>query len=304
MYNPQNPNHTTLYAQALYVKLQKLSEDIQLQHSIINAQKETVLKSRQRIYYENQKSPPLGSPTHAIHAHADTVVQHRAMVIKHYELIQQHKQMVKEQGIHVQNLTSALLNIQQETNVVDELMNTRMAETRRPTITSPSVNYNSSINNNTTVIPTLVSPSSPDIRVREIRKGQSKRQQTQDDLKDLNDLNDFTMEDAETNTKIKVTDIVDEDNNTIHLSITSESANQNEKDEITSITLTTTSTSTSTTPNSTSRLTTTVSSVSTPTITTTTATTTTTTTFNPPSSENYGEISPYQENSVPLPLSP
>jgi len=135
MCEPAPEHASAIAAQTLYAKLQKLSEDIQLQHSILTAQKETVLKSRQKVIYETQKTEvPAGDPTHVVHTHADTVLQHRAMIIKHYELIRQHKQMVKEQGLHVQNLTSALLNIQQETTVVDELMNTRMAESRTRTL--------------------------------------------------------------------------------------------------------------------------------------------------------------------------
>lgn len=60
-----------------------LMTDIALQHSIINAQKETVLKSRQRIYVDNPKptEPQAIDQTHTVYAHADTVVQHRDIFI-------------------------------------------------------------------------------------------------------------------------------------------------------------------------------------------------------------------------------
>ena len=50
--------------------------DIQLQHSIITAQKETVLKSRHKAY-EGHKTEPTGDQTHLVHTHAGTVLQHR-----------------------------------------------------------------------------------------------------------------------------------------------------------------------------------------------------------------------------------
>lgn len=264
MYDSQNPVHTTLAAQALYVKLQKLNEDIQLQHSILNAQKETVLKSRQRIYFD-QKAP--SSPdAHAVHAHADTVVQHRAMVHKHYDLIRQHKQMVKEQGKHVQNLTSTLLNIQQETVVVDELMNTRITENKKniKQPSSPTKEQKTSPNRNN-------DPTSP--RRERRRSGTITTTEANSIINYSNDIKK-----------------IDNDNNIIHVSITSDDNNNKNMDQITSITLTTTSKSTI---SPSSNTTTSVSSISTTTITNNTATTTTTTTF-----------IPYDTNSVPLPLSP
>eukprot|EP00026_Physarum_polycephalum_P013523 Phypoly_transcript_13935.p1 GENE.Phypoly_transcript_13935~~Phypoly_transcript_13935.p1 ORF type:complete len:262 (+),score=54.04 Phypoly_transcript_13935:146-931(+) len=245
MCEPVSASNATLAAQALYAKLQKLSEDIQLQHSILTAQKETVLKSRQKTYDGIQRTEPANDQRHLVHTHAGTVLQHRAMIIKHYEVIQQHKQMVKEQGLHVQNLTTTLLNIQQETNVVDELMNTKMAENRTMdgaprtnrkkfrSNSDPNIHIESTLNpeNNTKI--------SPDITVTPITTSQ-------------------------TNTNSNT-----DDNNT-------------ESDNSQQFTIITTTSTTTTTPTSTTTETTTISSTSTSISTTTTSTTTTTTTKTSP----------------------
>jgi len=312
----QKPAHTSMSGQALYTKLQKLAEDIQLQHSIINAQKETVLKSRQRVYVDNPKVETAIDPSHAVHAHGKAVVQHRAMIIKHYELIQQHKQMVKQQGIHVQNLTSTLLNIQQETTVVDELMNTHMAETQsrqRPTIEAKIPTFvppNTCLAIEEPPIPTTpIIPASPDISIEyqsQPTDGASKRKAPFEQEETI--AEPLSLSDSDNV-------IVDtEDDNTIHVSIMSEKENAKDP-QMASITVTTTSTSTESTPISTSLSTTTVSSVSTCKATTTTATTTTTTTFNPSSSTLTHSLSSSSltsslsssyspDDSEPMPLSP
>jgi len=115
---------------SLYAKLQKLSEDIQLQHSLIAAHKNIVQKSKHRLFYAPDRAVSTEdmSESHAVYVHADKVVQHRAMLVKHYELIRQHKQMVKDQGDWVQHLNTTLSNIQEEKSAVDELMNAKMLE--------------------------------------------------------------------------------------------------------------------------------------------------------------------------------
>jgi len=219
--------------------------DIQLQQSIISAQKETVLKSKQKAYEVQKISEPVDQ--HMVHTHAGTVLQHRAMLIKHYELIQLHKKMVKEQGLHVQNLTSALLNIQQETNVVDELMNTKMAENRNALFGAVSTSRTCedfSMDN--------IGPS--------MRNGKTKRLKNKTNSTDTPtfspDVSNLPHVDIDVRTET--------DNNTDATTITTRTS-----------TITTTQTLTTTE-------TTTISSTTTPTSTTTTATTTTTTTNKSP----------------------
>jgi hypothetical protein len=68
----------------VYGILSIILTDIQLQHSIITAQKETVLKSRQKTYDGTQRSEPSGDQTHMVHMHAGTVLQHRGILNTHF----------------------------------------------------------------------------------------------------------------------------------------------------------------------------------------------------------------------------
>jgi hypothetical protein len=305
MYDPQNPAHTTLAAQALYIKLQKLSEDIQLQHSILNAQKETVLKSRQKIYLDDQKNEGPSSPidSHAVHAHADTVIQHRAMIHKHYDLIRQHKAMVKEQGLQVQNLATALLNLQQETTVVDELMTTRLNESNnspnaRAIEYTNSPNFRMFANNdynndNQTQLDQgdLVDyPCSPDISV-----GKTKQKNNRNSGIIISNRH---HEVSALSLSGSSSDINNNNNNTIHMSIAANNTSDGITDQI--ITFSTTSTSTISPSSPSSALA--VSSVSTTTITSNIATITTTTTFTPRNDTNSSDDD--NEDNTPLPLSP
>jgi hypothetical protein len=264
--------HATLTAQALYAKLQKLGEDIQMQHSIITAQKETILKSRQKACNLNIQKVEPPDTTHLVHTHAGTVLQHRAMLIKHYELIQQHKQMVKEQGQHVQNLTSTLLNIQQETTVVDELMNTKMAENRfqspQPPPPPPP--------------PRPPCPDGPSTRNGKTTRRKSKNQNVDRIITMENNPN------ASPDTSVIPYNTPNTENTKL------EDSPEDGSGEVT--TITTTSTTTTTTPTSSTTETLTISSICTPTSMTTTTTTTTTTTSPPPPLVS--------SDDTPLPLSP
>lgn len=327
--SPTSSYHSNPFAaQSLYARLQKLGEDIQLQHNIINAQKEVVKKTRQRPQVVNPQKVESESDPHPVHTHAGTVLKHRAMLIKHYEIIQQHKQMVKEQGKHVQNLTSTLHNIQQETYVVDELMNTKMAESKRatPTPTSPflpplQIFYDNPLPDITSKQPRQQKSSTSERtnKPNSIKVGKHDTEtfftsnhphsQSSPDVTNSDDNDVYIITTKSNNTSTCSPDTTNDDKPFVDEPLSSSSESEAPDQPF----VTTTTTITTTTPNATS--TTTISSVTTqtPTSTTTTTSSTTTTMSSLPSSPVLLPIcsssSPFPKEifdlrTPPLPLSP